>query len=160
MRRIALACLGLANAIVMSGCASIVDGEQQSLSVETRHQNVDVSGAQCKLRNDKGTWFVTTPGSVTVHRSYQDMVVECTKAGLPTGWASVKSATKGMAFGNILFGGVIGAGVDIGNGAAYDYPQVIVVDMGATGTVTPATTKANSTGLPGDKIAPATPVDR
>jgi hypothetical protein len=34
-----------------------------------------------------------------------------------------------MAFGNILFGGVIGAGVDVATGAAYDYPAVIEIDM-------------------------------
>ena len=156
MRNAALCCLGLSGTFLIAGCASIVDGEQQSLFVETRHQDAAVSGAQCRLRNDKGTWFVTTPGSVTVHRSYQDMVVECSKAGLPTGWASIKSTTKGMAFGNILFGGVIGAGVDIGNGAAYDYPQVIVVDMGKTKSITsePAKTPApNPTGNEGDPVA-------
>ena len=120
--------------------------------METRYQNVDVSGAQCKLRNDKGTWFVTTPGSVAVHRSYQDMVVECTKTGLPTGWASVKSSTKGMAFGNILLGGVIGA--------AYDYPQVIVVDMGATRTITSAPAKTNTANPLEEKTGPATPIAR
>ena len=156
MRGIVASCLGLACAAVTPGCASIVDGEQQSLSVEARHESVDVTGAQCKLRNDKGTWFVTTPGSVTVHRSYQDMVVECTKAGFPPGWASVKSSTKGMAFGNILFGGIIGAGVDIGNGAAYDYPQVIVVDLGATKSINPATAKAAAPSSPASANGAAT----
>jgi hypothetical protein len=50
--------------------------------------------------------------------------------GLESGLATVKSKTKGMAFGNILFGGAIGAGVDAGTGAAYDYPQLISVAMG------------------------------
>ena len=43
--------------------------------------------------------------------------------------AVVASSTKAMAFGNILLGGVIGAGVDIGTGAAYDYPEVISVAL-------------------------------
>jgi len=38
-----------------------------------------------------------------------------------------------MAFGNIIFGGVIGAGVDISTGAAYDYPSLITVMMGKSG---------------------------
>jgi hypothetical protein len=42
-----------------------------------------------------------------------------------------------MAFGNILLGGVIGAAVDVGTGAAYDYPSLITVLMGKTTTVTP-----------------------
>jgi hypothetical protein len=50
---------------------------------------------------------------------------------------SAKSSTKGMAFGNILFGGVIGAGVDTATGAAYDYPVLITVQLGSTTTITP-----------------------
>jgi hypothetical protein len=118
-------------ALLGSGCASIVTGHNQSLSVETRSKDGQtVMGANCKLVNDKGTWFVTSPGSVTVHRSYDDLLVNCDKDGQEPGAASVKSSTKGMAFGNILLGGVIGAGVDVASGAAYDYPTLFTVVMG------------------------------
>ena len=51
----------------------------------------------------------------------------------------MNSSTKAMAFGNILFGGPIGAGVDMASGAAYDYPNLITVMMGTTSTIgTPA----------------------
>lgn len=119
-----------------SGCASIVTGHNQSVSVETRSkQGGTVASANCKLSNDKGTWFVTSPGSVSVRRSYVDLLVNCEKTDQTPGVASVKSSTKPMAFGNILFGGVIGAGVDIASGAAYDYPTLITVWMGEQVTV-------------------------
>lgn len=119
-----------------SGCASIVTGHNQSVSVETRSkQGGTVASANCKLSNDKGTWFVTSPGSVSVRRSYVDLLVNCEKTDQAPGVASVKSSTKPMAFGNILFGGVIGAGVDIASGAAYDYPTLITVWMGEQVTV-------------------------
>lgn len=117
--------------LFLSGCASIVNGQNQALSVETKKNGAQVSGANCKLVNNKGTWYVTTPGSVTVHRSYQDLNVTCNKANHPTGATKVKSTTKPMAFGNVIFGGVIGAGVDVGTGAAYDYPSVLTVEMGS-----------------------------
>ena len=133
------------------GCASIVNGQNQSLSVATRSATGPVVGASCKLTNNKGEWFVTTPGSVTVHRSFQNLAVRCEKESQEPGLMSVPSSTKGMAFGNILFGGIIGAGVDIGTGAAYDYPDLITVVMGqssalpvssaATGTVAPVLQK-------------------
>lgn len=114
-----------------SGCASIVSGHNQSVSVETRgKQGQAVMSANCKLTNNKGAWFVTSPGSVTVSRSFEDLVVNCEKENQEPGLASVKSSTKAMAFGNILFGGVIGAGVDVATGAAYDYPTMITVLMG------------------------------
>eukprot|EP01036_Dinobryon_divergens_P044349 gene44349-59166_t len=132
--------LGLiAAAASLTGCASIVNGQNQSVSVETRVDTGPVVGAYCTLNNNKGTWFVTTPGSATVQRSFEDLSVKCTKDQMEPGMTSVKSATKGMAFGNILFGGPIGAGVDMASGAAYDYPNLITVMRGTTSTVgTPA----------------------
>jgi len=119
-----------------SGCASIVSGQNQSVSVETRSkQGEAVMSANCKLSNNKGTWFVTSPGSVTVRRSYEDLLINCEKTNQEPGLASVKSSTKAMAFGNIIFGGVIGAGVDVASGAAYDYPTMITVLMGEKVTI-------------------------
>lgn len=131
----ALACVA-----ALSGCASIVDGSNQVLSVQTTLGSYDVSGASCKLDNNKGTWYVKTPGSVTIHRSYDDLNVRCEKDGVEPGIATVKSSTKGMAYGNILAGGIIGAAVDMGTGAAYDYPGLITVEMGLAPPVLPKPT--------------------
>ena len=54
-----------------------------------------------------------------------------------------------MAIGNIIFGGVIGAGVDISTGAAYDYPNLIVVNMSSDATQSPSAAESKaSTKLP------------
>lgn len=136
-RGLCLASLSL-GIVVTTGCASIVGGTNQPISVETRSTTGEsIAGANCKLENPKGTWYVTTPGSVTVHRAYDDLSIYCTKTGEQPGIASVKSSTKGMAFGNILFGGLIGVGVDTATGAAYDYPTMITVQLASTSTITP-----------------------
>jgi uncharacterized membrane protein len=119
----------LAIVLLATGCASIVSGTSQVISVETVSDAGGVSGATCKLENDKGVFYVTTPGTVTVRRSYKDMNVKCEKAAFPTGVATIKSKTKGMMAGNILFGGFIGAGVDAASGAAYDYPALFQIKM-------------------------------
>lgn len=116
---------------IASGCASITGTTNQSMSVQTRSQEgKEVSGSACELTNNKGKWFVTSPGSVTVTRSNDDMQVLCNKQGLEPGRASVVSETKGSMFGNILFGGGIGAIVDHNTGAAYEYPAFIQLVMG------------------------------
>lgn len=120
------------------GCASIVSGTNQSISVETRNATGAVSGASCRLSNNKGTWFITSPGSTMVQRSFEDLSIRCDKGSEEPGLASAKSVTKAMAFGNVIFGGPIGAGVDIATGAAYDYPELITVFMGRTVTAAPA----------------------
>ena len=59
------------------------------------------------------------------------MIVDCSKDKYAPATSVVKSSTKAMAAGNILFGGVIGVGVDMASGAAYDYPNSIVVELTA-----------------------------
>jgi hypothetical protein len=41
----------------------------------------------------------------------------------------VASHVRGLAFGNILIGGAIGVAVDAGNGSAFDYPDLITIEM-------------------------------
>ena len=112
--------------ISLTGCASIVNGTHQTLAVSTP----PTTGASCTLTNSKGKWYVkSTPASVKVHRAYGDLTAICHKRGYRSASKTFKSKTKGMAFGNAVFGGVIGAGVDAGDGAAYDYPSEIAIPM-------------------------------
>jgi len=112
--------------VLVTGCASIVGGTNQSVSVNTGK----VDGASCAIKNDKGVWYIPqTPGSTVIHRSYGDLKVDCKKKNLLTGRKTVASSTKPLVFGNVLFGGLIGVGVDVLDGAAYDYPNDISIPM-------------------------------
>nr|WP_315596214.1 hypothetical protein [uncultured Cupriavidus sp.] len=150
--RIVVICIMFATGL-LTGCASIVSGTSQIVSVESRDNDQPHSGAKCKLTNSKGTYYVTTPGTVTVHRAYGDLNVRCDKAGQEPGLATVKSTTKAMAFGNVIFGGAVGVVVDTASGAAYDYPNVISVRMGMNSIVSVPTTGNGSghveSSLPG-----------
>ena len=136
--------------LALSGCASITGGQEQSLSVETRNAQATVSGALCELSNDKGKWFTSSPGSVVVRRSHEALAVICKKDGIEPGQVSVESTTKASMAGNILFGGLIGAAVDHGTGAAYQYPPLIQVLMGQT-SLTSAGSGATQAGK-GDMV--------
>ena len=110
----------------LSGCASIVSGTHQTVSVVTP----PAKNATCVLKNSKGIWYINkTPGSTVIHQAYGDLKVKCSKSGYYNAYKRISSHTKGMAFGNAVFGGVIGAGVDISSGAAYHYPTSIVIPM-------------------------------
>lgn len=131
--------------LLSSGCASITGTENQSISVQTREQTGrEISGAACELSNEKGKWFVTTPGSVIIHRSNDDMQVVCNKAGVEPGRASVTSATKGSMFGNLVFGCGVGAIIDHNKGTAYEYPNLIQIVMGVFTKIDAPDLNANS----------------
>jgi hypothetical protein len=164
MKKITYLLVLLCSLLLQVGCASITGTTGQSVSVETRDKEKIISGASCEFANSKGKWFVNSPGTVQVRRSNDDLIVLCTKTGVEPGRASVVSDTKGSMFGNILLGGGIGALVDHNTGAAYEYPTLIQIMMGAEVKIQnnpEDSTKVQTTQvLPAVTAPPVAPVER
>lgn len=125
-----LACSIFLISTLGSGCASITGSKNQPVSVSAIHNGKPLDGADCVLTNDKGTWFVKSPGSTVIQKSGSDLTITCSKDGIPTGSTAAKSSANGSVWGNILFGGIIGYAVDASTGAAFDYPTSLGVQMG------------------------------
>ncbi|MBK3799699.1 hypothetical protein GAY33_10725 [Azospirillum brasilense] len=116
----------LALSLSLQACASITAGTTQSVAVDT----TPVQQATCTLQNEKGQWSVVrTPGATTVTKAYGPLTVQCKADTGHAGSTSVSSTTGGAVFGNIIAGGIIGAAVDMGSGAAYAYPAQVLVPM-------------------------------
>lgn len=125
-----------AASLALSGCATITSNELQMVSVSTKAADGQaVDKANCSLKNDKGAWQSVSPGFVSVRRSAEDLIVECRKEGLADGFLRAISRAAGGMFGNIIFGGGIGALIDHNKGTGYDYPDELPVRMGASATV-------------------------
>jgi hypothetical protein len=118
----------------LAGCATIIQGTTESVSVSTAPEQ----GAQCSLKNSEGTWFVTSPGNATVHKTKNDMTVSCKKDGYPGGETLATSHFGGTTAGNVIAGGVIGIGIDAASGANYYYDSPITVDLGKPVTASAA----------------------
>lgn len=117
--------------LTCAGCATITTDAGQSLRVETfTDTGEEVKGAQCRLENDNGTYFVMTPGAVTVRKSSGDMRVNCTSPGQQDAKATVTSRVGAGMFGNIIFGGGVGAVIDHAKGTAYNYPTWLQLVFG------------------------------
>jgi hypothetical protein len=115
----------LALPLLAGACATIIDGTKQDILVETPN----VPAARCTLSNESGSWTVpSTPGSVEVKRTKENLQVACAANGA-TGEAELKSGLNNWVFGNILAGGVIGLGVDMGSGGWNEYPESVAVPM-------------------------------
>ena len=127
--------------VALTGCASVTGSSDQTLSVQAFAGNEQVQGVVCELENDKGKWFVTTPGTVQIDRSYEDLIVICKKEGHETGTVNVVSGAGGSVAGNVGLAllipvvGIVGAIVDHSSGATYKYPTNVQVYMGQSTTI-------------------------
>lgn len=115
--------------VLATGCASITSGKIQPVSVITTCDGEQLAGANCTLANDKGSWFVKTPGSVSINKAYGDMTITCSKGKDANGVQTFKSTNEGAVWGNILAGGIIGYAVDAGSGAGFSYPPTMTISM-------------------------------
>lgn len=141
----------------LSGCATIVTGTSQQISVNTYPQ-----GAKCDLwRHDLVIASIdSTPASMTVSRSKYDIKVECSKKGYETAHYTDRSAFETASAGNAFIGGLIGLGIDSATGASNKYNAEVVIPMApvAVATATPAPTvpyaaPKTSTTVPGASSA-------
>lgn len=112
---------------VFVGCSSITKGSTQTVNITTTERG-NITEAQCQVSNDKFTTVVRTPGNVQASRSSAPLNLTC-QTPTSRGSKTVESRTNAEVFGNILFGGPIGAAIDVGTGAAFDYPNSIVFEL-------------------------------
>lgn len=111
------------------GCSTITQSEGQVLSLTATYEGKPVA-PECQLKNDKGSWTTKAPVNITVRKSNEDLEVTCKKEGMPDGLLKAISRAAGSMWGNIIFGGGIGALIDHSKGTGYDYPDQLPVKMG------------------------------
>ncbi len=130
---IARLAVALAVTSTLGACASITQDKTQPVKVETLDQvGNKVVGAKCDLQNDRGAFNVETPNTVFVRKSSGDLVVTCKAPDQAQADGKLISRTGGAVFGNILFGGGIGAIIDTASGVAYNYPEWVQLVFGKT----------------------------
>lgn len=117
----------LTSALLLSGCATITQGTGQDIRVATLPD-----GASCTLSRAGvalGT-IESTPGSVHVERTKDDISIICNKRGYGQAEGTSRSKVEGAVLGNILLGGGIGWAIDSANGSdnKYETPVNILLD--------------------------------
>lgn len=109
-----LACFGF------TGCASIINGTRQEISVSTNPQDALVSD---------GETTVKSPCKLSLKRD-KDHVLTITKPGFETESVRIVHVMSGAVAGNILAGGFIGWGVDAATGAQWKLePETIAMSL-------------------------------
>jgi hypothetical protein len=140
----------LAATVMLSACATITRGTNQNFAIESTPSQADAklsTGQTC-----------VTPCTIRMKRK-SEFVVTVSKDGYQTQEAKVHGVVKGggaagMA-GNVIFGGLIGAGVDASNGSMMNLtPNPLKVTLAPV-----ASAEAMPTAAPAatDAAAPASP---
>lgn len=116
--------------LALPGCATIMHGANQNLTVTT-----NPPGASCRLERDGVALAVAnpTPATVRISKGRSDIIATCTLDGHdPTTYNHI-SEFGGATFANAIVGGFIGVAVDAASGANFPYPAEFVINLQPTG---------------------------
>lgn len=114
----------LALGLTLAGCATIISGSTQLITV-----NANLEGAEVYL-NDQ--MLGTTPLSVDVKRGQQGLL-RVTAEGYQPYQIALNKSLNNVFFGNILSGGAFGSSTDYSTGAMYSYePSTFMVNLQPT----------------------------
>ncbi len=131
--------ISLAVALALSGCASIFNGQTQSVVFQS-----EPTGASITVSNRAGEQVHsgTTPVTITLKRGAgyfksEVYTIRLTKPGYSTKEVVVTGTMSGWYIGNILFGGLIGMlAVDPVTGGMYVFPDSINTPLEAASSPT------------------------
>ena len=103
------------------GCATIIHGSTQDINISSAPDQAEVwiDGAR----------MATTPTKVTLKRK-DDYLVTIKKEGYKKATVKIEGTTSAWIIGNVIFGGIIGCGVDLITGGAYDLkPERVDINL-------------------------------
>lgn len=118
MKLFHLACLLLL--LAMNGCATIVSDGETSVQF-----NTVPSSAQCTLKGKNYEQIITTPANLVLPAKASPIVVRCEKDGYSPASETIESTMNGAIIGNLIFGGIIGIGIDLITKSGYDYQETL-----------------------------------
>jgi|TARA_B110000503_G_C7143536_1_gene411923 hypothetical protein len=105
--------------VVLSGCATILNDEDQSINLSTSNGS--------KISALVGGQQVTTPANIKVKRAKDDLVISTSNEKCsPT--TSVASDVDSVFFVNILSGGPFGSTTDYSSEEMWEYDSDIIVN--------------------------------
>lgn len=115
---------------LLGGCATLVEGSSQQLSI-----NSNVAGAEVVLGDNV---LGKTPLTIEVSKGDLDQVLIVRKQGYAEQHFNLKGSVVGAFWGNILLGGTTGSTTDAATGAMYEYaPTNFFAELAPAGKENP-----------------------
>ncbi|HAE12481.1 MAG TPA: hypothetical protein DCG39_12655 [Opitutae bacterium] len=128
--------------VVFNSCATITKDDSQPVAFSSDPQGAEVAINQIP----RGT----TPTTIMVKRKFGKSIITISKEGYETEQFDLEKSVSGMTFGNIIFGGLIGAGVDVATGKATNYQDSVHIKLrpSKSGSSPPNNSPPGSRNLP------------
>lgn len=115
----------LAAALLLPGCASMIDGNKYPIQIDSEPR-----GAAYTIADQHGKVFShgTTPDMVTLTSNDgafdgEKYTFKFSQEGYEDQIVVLDSGMNGWMWGNLLLGGIIGSTIDLSTGAAFDLPK-------------------------------------
>jgi hypothetical protein len=89
----------------------MVSGSHQTLRITSNPQGATVTA-------NPGKYRTTTPGELQLPRKEAPFKIRCEKDGYLPATATVTYDTNPVIYGNLIFGGIVGALIDVSSGAS------------------------------------------
>ena len=117
-------------ALALTGCATIIDGQHQTMTLVTKG-DLDKRNTECDLHNNKGAWTTDNKESIMVRRAHSSMIVSCENETQEGEIVLESTASVGFMIANFFLWDLctISCLVDHFTGSLYEYPLSIRVTM-------------------------------
>lgn len=113
-------------AFVVSGCASVLHDDKQTVSVRALCHEKSVP-AVCVAENSRGSWTFQAPKDIVVTKDKYALKVTCRSVLVGQHTVHAPASLQGAMAGNVLLGGLVGAAFDVGSGRGLSYPASVDV---------------------------------
>ena len=112
--------------VLLSGCASIIEGRAQEVTI-----NTTPAGATCSVERNNtplGT-ILSTPGTLYLEKTKDNILIKCNKAGYRETTYLNKSGYPQDNWIYILVGGPVGWGIDSATGSDNQYTSPVTINL-------------------------------
>lgn len=111
--------------MALSGCARVIEGSSQSMTIETPGAN----GATCFIENQEFRYKIYAPQTIRITRSYYPFDVRCLAPGNRQKTVTVAPKIQEATYMNAANGFIPGMLVDYNTRSFYKFPELVIVDF-------------------------------
>jgi hypothetical protein len=114
--------------MVIGGCASVVNGQQQKIKITTTC-NKNTFPAYCVAQIENNQLEFLTPYVINVNRSSNPITIICESSISGQYGVLVKSYPSIAFIGNLGIGGVAGMAIDSANSSMWQYKTDVAIEI-------------------------------